>query len=107
MFRLPLYLLELFHLEKSFLKTAVPGALASIGINWGAALVGIGAVIGMLSTLLVMLYGQIRIFMVMSRDGLLPKIFSKIHKKHKTPYIATIITGVNVSLSKTNVFIIF
>ena len=38
-------------------------------------------------------YGQIRVFMVMSRDGLLPKIFSKIHPVHKTPMICTIITG--------------
>ncbi len=56
-------------------------------------MVGTGAVIGMISTLLVMLYGQIRIFMVMSRDGLLPKMFSKIHPVHKTPTLCTIITG--------------
>lgn len=75
-------------------ENAVPGALASIGINWGAALVGTGAILGMISTLLVMLYGQVRIFMVMSRDGLLPKALSKVHSKHKTPYISTIMTGV-------------
>lgn len=74
-------------------NNAVPGALARFGINWGAALVGTGAVIGMISTLLVMLYGQIRIFMVMSRDGLLPKMFSKVHPVHKTPTLCTIITG--------------
>ena len=74
-------------------NNAVPGALARFGINWGAALVGTGAVIGMISTLLVMLYGQIRVFMVMSRDGLLPKAFSKVHPVHKTPTLCTIITG--------------
>jgi len=74
-------------------NNAVPGALARFGINWGAALVGTGAVIGMISTLIVMLYGQIRIFMVMSRDGLLPKVFSKVHSVHKTPTLCTIITG--------------
>jgi APA family basic amino acid/polyamine antiporter len=74
-------------------ENAVPGALARIGINWGSALVGIGAIIGMVSTLLVMLYGQVRIFMAMSRDGLLPKLFSEIHPRYKTPYLATIITG--------------
>lgn len=74
-------------------ENAVPGALASVGINWGAALVGTGAVLGMISTLMVMLYGQVRIFMVMSRDGLLPELFSKVHPMHKTPYISTIITG--------------
>lgn len=74
-------------------ENAVPGALATVGINWGSALVGTGAILGMLSTLLVVIYGQVRIFMVMSRDGLMPKIFSKIHPKHKTPYVSTIITG--------------
>lgn len=74
-------------------ENAVPGALASVGIRWGSALVGTGAIIGMISTILVVLYGQVRVFMAMSRDGLLPKLFSKIHKKHKTPYVSTIITG--------------
>jgi len=77
---------------------ALPGALASIGIRWGGALVATGAIIGMVSTLLVTLYGQIRIFMVMARDGLLPAAFSKIHPKHKTPHICTWITGVATAL---------
>lgn len=77
---------------------ALPAALASVGINWGSALVAVGAIIGMISTLLVTVYGQIRIFMVMSRDGLLPPIFSKIHPKHKTPYICTWITGILTAL---------
>lgn len=75
-------------------NNAIPDALTKFGINWGAALVGTGAVIGMISTLLVMLYGQIRVFMVMSRDGLLPKVFSKVHPVHKTPTLCTVITGV-------------
>lgn len=74
-------------------ENAVPGALARVGINWGAALVGTGAILGMISTIMVVLYGQVRVFMVMSRDGLLPKIFSKVHPTHKTPHISTIITG--------------
>lgn len=74
-------------------ENAVPGALARVGITWGAALVGIGAILGMISTLMVVLYGQVRVFMVMSRDGLLPKLFSEVHPKFKTPYISTIITG--------------
>ena len=67
-------------------NNAIPGALARFGINWGAALVGTGAVIGMISTLLVMLYGQIRVFMVMSRDGLLPKVFSKVTPSSQNTY---------------------
>jgi APA family basic amino acid/polyamine antiporter len=76
------------------INNALPGALSRIGINWGSSLVGVGAVIGMISTLLVTLYGQVRIFMVMSRDGLLPKPFSHVSKKHGTPELCTIITGV-------------
>ena len=77
---------------------ALPGALASIGIRWGGALVAAGAIVGMVSTLLVTLYGQIRIFMVMARDGLLPAAFSKVHPKHRTPHICTWITGVATAL---------
>jgi APA family basic amino acid/polyamine antiporter len=42
---------------------------------------------------MVVLYGQVRVFMVMSRDGLLPKLFSKVHPVHNTPHLSTIITG--------------
>jgi APA family basic amino acid/polyamine antiporter len=75
-------------------ENAVPAALARVGIRWGSALVGVGAILGMISTIIAVLYGQIRVFMVMSRDGLIPKGFSKIHEKHKTPYIATAVTGI-------------
>jgi APA family basic amino acid/polyamine antiporter len=73
---------------------ALPAALSGIGIRWGGALVATGAIIGMVSTLLVTLYGQIRIFMVMARDGLLPASFSRVHPKHRTPHICTWITGI-------------
>jgi APA family basic amino acid/polyamine antiporter len=77
---------------------ALPAALSSIGIRWGGALVATGAIIGMISTLLVTLYGQIRIFMVMARDGLLPASFAKVHPKHQTPHICTWITGIATAL---------
>jgi basic amino acid/polyamine antiporter, APA family len=72
---------------------ALPAALSRIGIHWGGALVATGAIVGMVSTLLITVYGQVRIFMVMSRDGLLPKVFSHVHPVHKTPYLCTWITG--------------
>lgn len=75
-------------------SNALPSALSTIGITWGSSLVAVGATIGMISTLLVTIYGQIRIFMVMSRDGLLPPAFSKVHPVHKTPALCTVITGV-------------
>ncbi|WP_026904349.1 amino acid permease [Pedobacter glucosidilyticus] len=53
----------------------------------------IGAIAGLSSVILVMLMGQPRIFYSMSRDGLLPKFFGKVHPKFQTPYITTILTG--------------
>lgn len=85
------------HYNEIISENAVPGALARAGIRWGSALVGAGAILGMVSTMIAVLYGQIRVFMAMSRDGLIPESFSKIHEKHKTPYIATAVTGVTAA----------
>lgn len=81
-------------INKIDVNNAIPGALSTIGIQWGSSLVATGAVIGMISTLLVTLYGQVRIFMVMSRDGLLPRSWSKISEKYRTPGICTVWTGI-------------
>jgi len=62
-------------------------------LNWLKPLIKIGAIGGLSSVILVMLMGQPRIFYSMSKDGLLPPIFSKVHPKYKTPYISTIICG--------------
>lgn len=60
--------------------------------------VAIAAVVAMTSVLLVFQMGQPRIWMSMSRDGLLPPVFQKIHKKFKTPSFATIVTGLVVGI---------
>jgi amino acid transporter len=60
--------------------------------------IAVSAVIAMASVLLVFQLGQPRIWMSMSRDGLLPPIFSKIHPKYRTPWFSTIITGIIVAL---------
>jgi APA family basic amino acid/polyamine antiporter len=60
--------------------------------------VELGAVLGLGSVMLVMLLGQSRVFYAMSRDGLLPAVFSRIHPKFRTPYIVTILTGVVVAV---------
>jgi APA family basic amino acid/polyamine antiporter len=60
-------------------------------------IVSLGAVIAMSSVLLVFQLGQPRIFMSMSRDGLLPPFLAKVHPRFKTPYIGTIITGLFVA----------
>ncbi len=68
------------------------------GIKWLEYIVSISAIIAMTSVLLVFQMGQPRIWMSMSRDGLLPKAFSKIHPKYKTPGFSTIITGLVVGV---------
>jgi basic amino acid/polyamine antiporter, APA family len=63
------------------------------GMFWLRPIVKIAAIAGLSSVILVMLLGQPRIFYSMSKDGLLPPVFSKVHPKFKTPYVSTIITG--------------
>ncbi|TWI03622.1 APA family basic amino acid/polyamine antiporter [Luteimonas cucumeris] len=64
--------------------------------KWGNA-IGLAAALALPSVILMMIYGQTRIFFTMSRDGLLPGILSKVHPRFHTPYVVTIITGVFVA----------
>ncbi|WP_370527038.1 amino acid permease [Thermoactinomyces sp. CICC 23799] len=68
-------------------------ALQKAEQDWFAGVIDLGAIMGMTTVILVMLYGQTRIFFSMSRDGLLPKAFSWVHPKYKTPYTSTWIIG--------------
>ncbi len=69
-----------------------------VNLPWMQGIVAVSAVIAMASVLLVFQNGQPRIWMTMSRDGLLPKKFSAIHPRYKTPWFATIITGIMVAV---------
>jgi amino acid transporter len=69
-----------------------------IGQNWISYIVAVSAVVATTSVLLVFQLGQPRIWMSMSRDGLLPKAFGKIHRKHQTPYFSTIVSGILVAI---------
>jgi APA family basic amino acid/polyamine antiporter len=65
---------------------------------WISGIVGVSAVVATASVLLVFQLGQPRIWMAMSRDGLLPKVFSRLHPKYKTPSFSTIVTGLAVAI---------
>ncbi len=69
-----------------------------IGLHWIGGIIAVSAVVAMASVLLVFQLGQPRIWMSMSRDGLLPKAFSRVHPKYGTPGFATIITGLLVGV---------
>ncbi|MFB9288521.1 amino acid permease [Pseudoduganella plicata] len=73
-------------------------ALKFAGENWVASFVDAGAILGMTTVILVMLYGQTRVVFAMSRDGLLPARLSAISPKHGTPYFATWVVGIIFSL---------
>ena len=70
----------------------------SLHLNWLSGIIGMSAIVAMASVLLVFQVGQPRIWMSMSRDGLLPPKFSAIHPKFKTPAFSTIITGLVVGI---------
>ncbi|MGG3468325.1 amino acid permease [Neobacillus pocheonensis] len=79
-------------------KNPVAFALNYIHQDWVAGFISIGAIIGITTVLLVMLYGQTRLFYAISRDGLLPKVFSKVDKKKQTPMFNSWITCLLVSI---------
>lgn len=86
----------------SYKQMGVDDPLAEIfklkGMKWMLFIVSVGAVIAMTGILLVYQMGQPRIWMSMSRDGLMPKKFSSIHPRYKTPGFATIVTGLVVGI---------
>ena len=69
-----------------------------INLKWMSGIIAVSAVVAMASVLLVFQMGQPRIWMTMSRDGLMPKRFSSIHPKYKTPGFATLVTGLVVGI---------
>lgn len=73
-------------------------ALRYIGYNMGSALVGTGAICGITTVLLVLMYGQTRVFFAMSRDGLIPASICKVHPRYGTPHVITIVAGIAVAL---------
>lgn len=69
----------------------------AIGLGWLSLLVEVGALLGLTTVILVLLYGQSRIFAMMAEDGLLPGAFSRVHPRLKTPWISQAVIGVGVA----------
>lgn len=78
---------------------ALAHVLREIGFSGIGNMLGIAAFVALPSVILILLFAQTRIFFVMSRDGLLPEVLSRIHPKWKTPHIVTAITGAVVAFA--------
>lgn len=76
----------------------VSHALLLLGMRTAGSIISVGAICGLTTVLLVLLFGQSRIFFSMARDGLLPRVFSQVHPRFRTPYLSSIIIGVVVAL---------
>jgi APA family basic amino acid/polyamine antiporter len=73
--------------------------LKVLGFSWFGNAIGIAAFLALPSVILVLIFGQTRIFFVMSRDGLLPDVLSRVHPKFRTPHVVTLITGIAVAVA--------
>jgi APA family basic amino acid/polyamine antiporter len=86
-----------------FRELGVPDPIAvavdRMGVPWFALMIKIGAVAGLSSVMLILTYGQSRIFFAMARDGLLPQAFSKVHPKFRTPWVGTILLGILIAVA--------
>jgi APA family basic amino acid/polyamine antiporter len=73
----------------------------NFGPTWGwlAKVIKIGAIIGLTSVVLVLMYAQTRIFYTMARDGLLPKVFSRVNKRFQTPAVNTVVVGLVTAIA--------
>jgi len=85
-----------------FRQLDVPDPLAvgidATGITWLKPVIKVAAIFGLFSTMLVNLLAQTRIFYSMSRDGLLPPVFARVHPRFRTPHLSTIVTGTIIAL---------
>jgi basic amino acid/polyamine antiporter, APA family len=97
---LVLVLTGMVHYSKLQVGDPLAFAFGKLGANvqWLMGIIAASAVVAMASVLLVFMLGQPRIWMAMSRDGLLPSAFCAIHRKFRTPWLATIMTGLCVGI---------
>ncbi len=72
-------------------------AVDSVGLAWAGVIISFGAIAGLTTVLLVMMYGQTRVFYAMSRDGLIPPMFVALHPAWRTPWISQILFGILIA----------
>ena len=80
-------------------REALAHVLRQVGHPLAGNALGLAAGFALPSVVLMLMFGQTRIFFVMARDGLLPKVLSAVHPRFKTPYVVTIITGTGVAIA--------
>ncbi|MEU7059752.1 amino acid permease [Streptomyces sp. NPDC046197] len=73
-------------------------AFKAVGHPWFAGVISFGAAVGLTSVCMILLLGQTRVFFAMSRDGLLPRFFSRVHPRFRTPHRPTILLGVIIAI---------
>jgi APA family basic amino acid/polyamine antiporter len=92
-------LLGIVHYTKLNVADPLAVGIDATGLTWFSPILKVSALFGLFSTMLVTLLGQTRIFFTMSRDGLLPKVFQRVHPSFRTPHVSTILTGTLVAIA--------
>lgn len=86
------------HYSELSIKAPLADAFKATGHPWFAGFISFGAAVGLTTVCMILLLGQTRVFFAMSRDGLLPRFFSHVHPKFKTPHRPTILLGVVIAI---------
>lgn len=86
------------HYSRLSVDAPLADAFKATGHPWYAGFISFGAAVGLTTVCMILLLGQTRVFFAMSRDGLLPRFFSRVHPHFKTPYRATVLLGVLIAV---------
>ena len=81
------------HYSKLNVADPLAVGIDATGLRWLSPVIKVSALFGLFSTMLVQLLGQTRIFFSMARDGLLPRVFGRVHSRYQTPHVSTLVTG--------------